>query len=126
MPKQARFYAAHFKLDLIAQATEMLQSNDMLLLLDTDMAALRKLDDDLLRRRRTAGIGVFDISDQVFPTYGCERVIGDLETVAGRRLASPRWYGGEFLSPEGRRRVHLIRTGSSLRQSTVEESHRLQ
>jgi hypothetical protein len=101
VPKQARFYAAHFKLDLIAQATEMLQSNDMLLLLDTDMVALRKLDDDLLRRCGAAGVGAFDISDQVFPAYGSERVIGDLETVAGRRLANPRWYGGEFLLATG-------------------------
>jgi hypothetical protein len=97
VPKRARFYAAHFKLDLLAQATELLEINSLLLLLDTDMVALRKLDDGMLRRCRTAGVGVFDISDQVFPAYGSERVIGDLETVAGRQLANPHWYGGEFL-----------------------------
>ena len=97
VPKRARFYAAHFKLDLLAQATELLEINSLLLLLDTDMVAFRKLDDNMLRRCGTAGVGVFDISDQVFPAYGSERVIGDLETVAGRQLANPRWYGGEFL-----------------------------
>jgi hypothetical protein len=97
VPKRALFYAAHFKLDLIAQASEMLQTNNLLLLLDTDMVALRTLDDDLLLRCRSAGVGVFDISDQVFPAYGSKRVIDDLEAVSGQQLANPRWYGGEFL-----------------------------
>lgn len=47
VPKQVLFYAAHFKLDVIAQATEMLRINELLLLLDTDMVALRTLDQDL-------------------------------------------------------------------------------
>jgi hypothetical protein len=97
VPKQVLFYAAHFKLDVIAQATEMLRINELLLLLDTDMVALRTLDQDFLRRCRVAGVGAFDISDQVFPAYNSERVIDDLETVAGRQLLNPRWYGGEFL-----------------------------
>jgi hypothetical protein len=97
VPNKLLFYAAHFKLDVIAQATEMLQANELLLLLDTDMVALRVLDQDLLRRCSAAGVGAFDISDQVFPAYGSKRVIDDLEVVAGRQLLNPRWYGGEFL-----------------------------
>jgi hypothetical protein len=97
VPKEALFYAAHFKLDVITQATEMLKLNGMLLLLDTDMVAMRTLDEDLLRRCKAAGVGAFDISDQVFPAYGSKRVTDDLETVADRQLANPRWYGGEFL-----------------------------
>jgi len=97
VPQQALFYAAHFKLDLIAQAAEMLRAGELLLLLDTDMVALRSLDAEMLRRCATAGLGAFDISDQVFPAYGSKRVISDLQRVAGQRLKNPRWYGGEFL-----------------------------
>ncbi|HEV3106623.1 MAG TPA: hypothetical protein VGZ01_13145, partial [Trinickia sp.] len=66
-------------------------------LLDTDMVAMRPLDADMLERCARLGAAAFDISDQVFPAYGSTRVITDLEVVAGRRLANPRWYGGEFL-----------------------------
>ena len=97
VPKRALFYAAHFKLDLLAQAARSLSEHDLLLLLDTDMVALRPLDDDLLHRCWKAGAGAFDISDQVFPAYGSKRVVADLETVADRELMNPRWYGGEFL-----------------------------
>lgn len=97
VPGRARFYAAHFKLDLLAQAAESLGRNEILLLLDTDMVALHSLDGDLLRRCQNVGVGAFDISDQVFPAYGSQRVVADLETVADRELLNPRWFGGEFL-----------------------------
>jgi hypothetical protein len=97
LPKSTPFYAAHFKLDMLSQASTGLPDDKLLLLLDTDMVALRPLDADVIRRSKKLGVGAFDISDQVFPAYGSERVIADLEIVAGRRLNNPRWYGGEFL-----------------------------
>jgi hypothetical protein len=76
-------------------------------LLDADMVALLPLDPELIERCAQAGLGVFDISDQVFPAYGSERVVADLEIVADRRLMNPRWYGGEFLlaTPASLRRL---------------------
>lgn len=97
LPKNTPFYAAHFKLDLMDQVAESLPADTMLLLLDADMVALLPLDHDLIERCAHAGLGVFDISDQVFPAYGSQRVVADLEIVANRRLRNPRWYGGEFL-----------------------------
>ncbi|MGT2477712.1 response regulator receiver protein [Paraburkholderia terrae] len=97
LPKSTRFYSAHFKLDLLEQAGRSLPSGALLMLLDTDMIAMRPLDIDLLQRCRATGVGAFDISDQEFSAYGEARVITDLETVAGRRLANPRWFGGELL-----------------------------
>lgn len=97
LPKSTPFYAAHFKLDLMTQAARSLPRNALFLLLDTDMVAMRPLSPELLDRVASLGAGVFDISDQVFPAYGSDRVIADLDRVAGRTLLNPRWYGGEFL-----------------------------
>ena len=97
LPKSTPFYAAHFKLDLMDQVAETLPDDTMMLLLDADMVALFPLDRSLIERCAEAGLGAFDISDQVFPAYGSERVIADLEIVADTRLRNPRWYGGEFL-----------------------------
>jgi hypothetical protein len=97
VPRQTAFYAAHFKLDLLDQVSGLLPPDTLLLLLDTDVMAIRPLDHDMLERCAEAGVGAFDISDQVFPPYGPARVIEALELVAGRHLLNPRWYGGEFL-----------------------------
>lgn len=107
LPKNTPFYAAHFKLDLMDQVAATLPADTMMLLLDADMVALRPLDPDLVERCAQAGLGVFDISDQVFPAYGSEHVVADLEIVAGRRLKNPRWYGGEFMlaTPDSLRRL---------------------
>ncbi|WP_434110611.1 hypothetical protein [Paraburkholderia caffeinilytica] len=107
LPKNTPFYAAHFKLDLMDQVADSLPADTMLLLLDADMVALLPLDRNLIERCAAAGIGAFDISDQVFPPYGSDRVVADLEIVAGRRLRNPRWYGGEFLlaTPAALRRL---------------------
>jgi hypothetical protein len=97
LPKSTPFYAAHFKFDLMIQAAESLLDDALFLLLDTDMVAMRALDVGLVQRCARLGVGAFDISDQVFPAYGSERVIADIEAVAGLALDNPRWYGGEFL-----------------------------
>jgi hypothetical protein len=97
LPKSTRFYSAHFKLDLLEQAGRNLAEGTLLMLLDTDMFARWPLDVDRLQRCAGTGVGAFDISDQEFSAYGTARVICDLETVAGRRLANPRWFGGELL-----------------------------
>ncbi len=107
LPKNTPFYAAHFKLDLMDQVAATLPADTMMLLLDADMVALLPLAPDLIERCAQAGLGVFDISDQVFPAYGSERVVADLEIVADRRLKNPRWYGGEFMlaTPASLRRL---------------------
>lgn len=97
VPRSTEFYAAHFKLDLLEQASSMLSPDSLLLLLDSDIVAIKPLDPDMLRLCADVGVGAFDISDQVFPAYGSASVIRDLEIVAGKHLLNPRWYGGEFL-----------------------------
>jgi hypothetical protein len=97
LPRNTRFYAAHFKLDMMEQLGAMLHEDELLMVLDTDMLALRTVNEELLQRCQSTGVGAFDISDQEFSAYGDGRVIDDLETVAGARLQNPRWFGGEVL-----------------------------
>ncbi|MFM0736111.1 hypothetical protein PQQ51_02540 [Paraburkholderia xenovorans] len=125
LPKETPFYAAHFKLALMDQLAATLPADTMLLLLDADMVAMLPLDRDLIERCALAGIGAFDISDQVFPAYGSERVVADLEIVANRRLRNPRWYGGEFLlaTPAALRR--LVPRARASYASYLRESPRL-
>ena len=98
VPPTARFYAAHFKLDVMDAVSRKAPADALALLLDTDVIAMKPLSSTIIQRCATVGVGAFDISDQVFPAYGCERVIADLERVAGIKLMNPRWYGGEFLA----------------------------
>lgn len=107
LPKDTPFYAAHFKLDLMDQVAATLPAGTMMLLLDADMVAMLPLDRNMIARCADAGLGAFDISDQVFPAYGSKQVVADLENAAGRRLRNPRWYGGEFLlaTPAALRRL---------------------
>ncbi len=72
LPKNTPFYAAHFKLDLMDQMADSLPADTMLLLLDADMVALLPLERNLIERCAEAGLGAFDISDQVFPPYGSD------------------------------------------------------
>ena len=67
VPRNTEFYAAHFKLDLLEQVASMLAPDTLLLLLDSDIVAIRPLDDELLKLSADAGVGAFDISDQVLP-----------------------------------------------------------
>lgn len=97
LPNTTRFYAAHFKLDLLEQVGKLLPKRVLALMLDTDMLALHPLDQDILQRCFRSGVGAFDISDQEFSAYGAGRVIRDLEVVAGKQLNNPRWFGGECL-----------------------------
>lgn len=90
VPREARFYAAHFKLDVLrAFATGALGAR--VGLVDIDCVLLRPivLPDCL---------SVYDISDQVYPDYGVEPVRRDLARVAGMPIAAPLWFGGEFIA----------------------------
>lgn len=125
LPKATPFYAAHFKLDLMDQLARTLPPHTLMLLLDADIVAMRPLNDDLVTRCADAGIGVFDISDQVFSAYGAASVISDLEIVANRRLRNPRWYGGEFMLATPQTLARLVSRAREYYERYLLESARL-
>jgi hypothetical protein len=126
VPKSTEFYGAHFKLDLLEQVARMLGSGTLMLLLDADMVAIKSLDEGMVRLCADAGVGAFDISDQVFPAYGSANVIRDLEIVAGRHLLNPRWYGGEFLISTPTFLMTLVQRARAHCERYVHEIGRLQ
>jgi hypothetical protein len=89
VPRGISFYSAHFKLDLLGAFGRGV-FGDLVALVDVDTLLLDEIT-------VPDGLAVYDISDQVFPAYGQELIRQELERIAGRPLANPRWYGGEFL-----------------------------
>jgi hypothetical protein len=89
VPTGIPFFSAHFKLELY-EAFASGDYGEYLALIDVDTLLLRPLP-------MSSDLAAYDISDQVFPRYGRETVIRDLEIVAGRPLANGRWHGGEFV-----------------------------
>jgi hypothetical protein len=90
VPKKMWFYSAHFKLDIF-NAFGRGQFGEYVGLVDLDTVLLRRLP-------QSAGLAVYDISDQVFPAFGKHRVVSDLQLISDRSLKDPRWYGGEFVA----------------------------
>jgi hypothetical protein len=93
VPLGIEFYSAHFKLDLF-QAFGSGAFGDCIGLIDLDMVLLRPIPEWVFQKE---GLLAYGISDQVFPEYGRETVVRDLERVAGCSIGTPIWYGGEFL-----------------------------
>lgn len=89
VPPRIPFFSAHFKLELF----DAFASGDYgkyVALVDIDTLLLRRLP-------QSEDLAVYDISDQVFPRYGKEVVIRDLELLTGHQFSNGRWYGGEFV-----------------------------
>jgi hypothetical protein len=89
VPPRIPFYSAHFKLELYG-AFGSGEYGEYVALIDIDTLLLRSLP-------TSEHLAVYDISDQVFPRYGQDVVLRDLEIVAGQPFINGRWYGGEFL-----------------------------
>ena len=84
VPQGIPFYQAHFKLDIFSAFAQGM-FGDRVGLIDIDALFLRAL-----RQTPGASLEVYDISEQVFPAYGKNRVVDDLQHVAGRPLADAR------------------------------------
>jgi hypothetical protein len=93
VPRGIEFYSAHFKLDLF-RAFGSGAFGDWIGLIDLDMVLLHPIPEWLYQKN---DLLAYVITDQVFPEYGRETVVRDLERVAGCPIDTPTWYGGEFL-----------------------------
>jgi hypothetical protein len=93
LPHEARHFSASQKLHAFRH---LAGSTTYSILLDLDMICRAGFSDSMQRRIATGTPLVFDISEQVFPSYSYERVAAELALVSGRETEF-RWYGGEFI-----------------------------
>lgn len=98
VPSGFKFFGAHFKIDALLAGVALLESNeDRFFLLDTDVIANKRFDAGQLARIAAADLIVYDISEQVFPAYGADKIQRDIELIADKSFVDPKWFGGEFV-----------------------------
>jgi len=93
VPRGIRFYGAHFKLEVYTLFGKG-AFGDWLGLIDIDSVMTAPINFPELSPETLIG---YDITDQVTPAYGVERIRSDVERLT--RVPTPRfrWLGGEFL-----------------------------
>jgi hypothetical protein len=96
IPLNIGFSSTHRKWDVFRYLGS-LEENIYPVLLDLDVILGRNLSDSF-RFCAERGIPlVYDITDQVVPAYGSDRILADLQAISPL-FGSVRWYGGEYLS----------------------------
>jgi len=94
LPHGIPFYSAHYKLEVLGEFATG-RWGQLSALVDLDTVFLEPLP---LPAAAGGKLAVYDISDQIFPAFGPQRVTADLETVAGIGLPQARWFGGEAIA----------------------------
>ncbi len=95
VPKNARFYSAHFKLDVFRYLSN-LEKNEYVGLIDLDVICINKFSDSFIDLFNNRIPIVYDITNQRVDAYGENKIIEDLSYVLGEKSLG-RWYGGEFI-----------------------------
>ena len=93
LPASARFHAAAHKIYVFEHLS---RQPGYSLQLDLDMVCQRFFDAHVLERAAAGVPLVYDISEQVFPAFGYQRVARDLRMLSGSEMEY-RWFGGEFI-----------------------------
>lgn len=95
VPEDAKFYSAHFKLDLIRAMGEG-RFGVKVALLDIDTVLTKRFDlpaDAWCHDR----LFVYDLSETEIQAYGEGRIQKSLQGLGVQSSERPRWFGGEFL-----------------------------
>lgn len=96
VPTDARFFSAHFKLDILRAFGDGQFGEDMMALIDIDMVMLRPLPVGLDKLQENVVL-VYDITSSVTSELRPDVVARDLQSV-GARMDEVVWYGGEFIA----------------------------
>lgn len=94
-PKESVFYSAHFKVDayrFLASSNEPYVG-----IVDSDVSCINQMTPSLRNVIRQQLPVYYDITNQMAPAYGFERVVRDKEKVMGRSSIG-LWAGGEFIA----------------------------
>ncbi|MHA3091609.1 hypothetical protein [Acinetobacter brisouii] len=95
VPENAKFYSAHFKLDVFRYFSKL--PNEFYGgLIDLDVICLGenfKIFNELLEKKESL---VYEITEQRLPAYGFDVIKKDISYVLGMESVG-KWYGGEFI-----------------------------
>ena len=95
IPSGITFYSAHFKFDVYSHLA--LLPHGYVGYCDLDVLCLREVPPALAQLIGSGTPLCYDITDQVAPAYGADRVSADLALLSGGR-STGRWTGGEFIA----------------------------
>ena len=93
------FYSSHCKLNLFRMFAE--KPDEISILLDCDILALRPLPDWMIEAAKTGSVICYNIMDQVAPSLGSERLRQDLR-ILDPAISPKRWVGGEMICAQGK------------------------
>ena len=96
VPKDIKFFAAHYKIDVFNFFAN-LSGQEYSILLDCDVLCVNKLPINLINCIKNNIPVYYDITEQVYPAYRRETIIGDKEVLMPNKLSIGLWAGGEFI-----------------------------
>ncbi|TBW09316.1 hypothetical protein E0E52_07770 [Azotobacter chroococcum] len=126
-PDGIKFYSAHHKLSALAKILELLKidSDDRFFLLDSDIYVNKALSASQIFALSSADLTVYNISDQVFPVYGGQRISNEIDFITKSKITDPQWFGGEFLSGNSKGLSCLIEKANDLIPTYFENHEKL-
>lgn len=94
-PSGLKFYSAHYKLEVFEYLASI--NETYIALVDSDMLCMNKIPAAFQQCIEQKIPLYYDITDQVMPAYGAEKVISDKERISGKK-SNGLWAGGEFIA----------------------------
>lgn len=95
VPKDIKFYSAHFKIDVLNYLGEF--GDDYSIFIDSDVVCNASIPPTLTMAVKNHIAVYYDITEQVYPSVGMERIIADKERIM-KTESLGLWAGGEYIS----------------------------
>lgn len=94
-PHDISFYSAHFKIDVFNYFAK--NTDDYSILIDSDALCINKMPINLINCIKSNIPVYYNITDQVYPAYGREKIISDKNILLNENRSTGIWAGGEFI-----------------------------
>ena len=95
VPSGIKFYSAHFKLEVFNYFASL--EDNYVALVDSDMLCVGKMPKAFETCSQQGLPLYYDITDQVTPAYGADKIIDDKKRISGKPSIG-LWAGGEFIA----------------------------
>ena len=96
VPKDIRFFAAHYKIDVINFFANLIDT-DYSILIDCDVLCVNEIPVNLTNCIKRKIPVYYDITEQVYSAYSRETIISSKKVLMLNELSIGMWAGGEFI-----------------------------